>query len=555
MNWQSLRVSVCGTHHVDQHGQPRYGERFDEVLAFHPPGLAPVRRTGQAWHVRSDGASAYDRRFVRTFGYYEGLASVVTSDGWWFHITSDGEDAYIGRHAWCGNFQQGRCSVRDCKGAYHHIRLDGSAAYEERWCYAGDFRDGIAVVQANDGYSTHIDRDGQLVHAKWFLDLDVFHKGLARARDEGGWTHIDIRGKAAYPRRFQVVEPFYNGQARVELFNGTLEIIDEGGATTVTLRPPLRSEFEALSGDMVGFWRTQTIGAAVGLGIIEGLPATESEVAERCRLTGEGALRILRALGELDLVDQRGGKWTLTPRGEYLRADHPLTLCDAALEYAGPFSAMWHELPNALSKGSDWTAPDVFGQVARDDARRIGHHRMLQSYARHDYAEVCRALELRGDECVIDAGGGLGTLGQLIREEHPSSKVTILERPEVVAMAKSSLPGLHWCAGSLFTSWGVGADVVLLSRVLHDWDDGKAIQILENARAALSAGGRVFLIEMLIPEGEVAGALCDLHLLMATGGRERSEVEYEYLLSEAGFRLNAVRRLAAVPSVIEGEAV
>ena len=47
--------------------------------------------------------------------------------------------------------------------------------------------------------------------------------------------------------------------------------------------------------------------------------------------------------------------------------------------------------------------PDMFGEVARDDARRVGHHRMLRSYARHDYAEVCFALDLRGDERVVDA--------------------------------------------------------------------------------------------------------------------------------------------------------
>ncbi|MCA9495272.1 MAG: NUDIX domain-containing protein, partial [Myxococcales bacterium] len=67
-------------------------------------------------------------------------------------------------------------------------------------------------------------------------------------------------------------------------------------------------------------------------------------------------------------------------------------------EYAGPLSAMWRQLPDALRRSSAWRAPDVFGEVARDDARRAGHHRMLQSYARHDYAEVWQALRLRGDE-------------------------------------------------------------------------------------------------------------------------------------------------------------
>jgi hypothetical protein len=552
MSWEQRWVSTCGTHHVDAQGAPAYDQRFSEVLKFHAPGLAAVRRAGLAWHVRSDGAAAYEQRFIRTFGFYQGLASVAATEGW-YHITADGAAAYSDRYGWCGNFQEGRCSVRGDTGAYHHITVDGSAAYRERWRYAGDYRDGLAVVQAPDGHSTHIDLQGTLAHGRWFLDLDVFHKGLARARDEDGWMHIDGSGRAVYLRRFASVEPFYNGQARVERFDGALEVIDEAGARVVELRRARDSEFAVLSGDLVGFWRTQTIATAVSLGVIEALPGTDGEVGQRAGLRDEGAVRLLRALGELGLVTQESGRWVLTKRGELLRADHPLTLADAALEYAGPLSVMWSRLPRALRDPGEWTAPDVFGEVALDEARRAGHHRMLRSYARHDYAEVCGALELRGDERVIDAAGGLGTLAQLLLEAHPSIQVTVLERPEVVAMGLSST-GLHWRSGSLFAPWGLEADVVLLSRVLHDWDDDDARRILRHARAALPNGGRIYIVEMVTPERGVAGALCDLHLLVVTGGRERSTGEFGRLLSETGFELTEVRRLAALPSVIVGVA-
>lgn len=552
MNWWSLQVSPCGTHHVDGHGVPAYDQRFDGVLKFHPPGLAPVRRRGQAWHVRSDGLAAYGRRFIRTFGYYEGLAAVVGPTGW-HHISTDGIDAYSRRYAWCGNFQEGRCAIRDHDNAYQHILPGGDPAYPERWRYAGDYRDGIAVVQTADGYSTHIGVDGSLVHGKRFVDLDVFHKGFARARDEDGWMHVDLQGRPAYARRFQAVEAFYNGQARVERFDGTLEVIDENGACLVELRPSRRSEFASLSGDMVGFWKTQTIGAAVELGVIEALPATESEVAERCRLRGDGTRRLLRALGELSLLARDGDHWALTARGALLRADHPLTLADAAIEYAGPLTTMWERLPEALRRNTAWSVPDVFGEVANDEARRVGHHRMLRSYARHDYAEVCRALDLRGDERVVDAGGGLGVLAQLILDAHPSAEVTVLERSEVVAMAKWS-SRVRWQIGNLFEPWGLEADAVLLSRVLHDWDDTKASQILTHARAALACGGRLYIVEMLVTDESVSGALCDLHLLMVTGGRERSPEHFGRLLSAAGFEVSAVRRLPALPSIIVGRA-
>jgi hypothetical protein len=218
-------------------GRPLYAERFDEVLPFHAPGIAPVRRGGEAWHIDTSGLPIYSRRFLRTFGFYERRAVVVSAEGW-HHILPDGEDLYSERYAWCGNYQGARCTVRDSKGLYRHLDGDGRPAYPRAWRYAGDYREGFAVVQDSDGRSTHIDAAGQVLHGRWFQDLDVFHKGFARAREPAGWMHIDRTGQPAYPRRFAMAEPFYNGQARVERTDGALEVIDEQGRTQVLLRAP-----------------------------------------------------------------------------------------------------------------------------------------------------------------------------------------------------------------------------------------------------------------------------------------------------------------------------
>ncbi len=555
MTWRALTVAEDGTHHVAE-GVPAYAERFDEVLKFHAPGLAPVRRRAEAWHIRPDGSPAYSRRFLRTFGFYEALAAVVDQDGW-HHITPHGEDAYPQRYAWCGNFQEQRCPVRRQDGTYLHIAPSGLPAYDARWRYAGDFRDGVGVVQHQDGRSTHIRPDGTPLHGVWFLDLDVFHKAYARARDEAGWMHIDRTGKPIYAHRLANVEPFYNGQARVERFDGGLEVIDESGHQLVELRPAQRSEFAALSADMVGFWRTETIAAAVKLGVFEALPGTSAEVAMRCDLHQDRTLRLLRALGELSLVTIEGAQWRRTPRGEYLCRDHPLTLAGAAGEYAQHFSAMWKSLPEAIRRSGQWHAPDVFGDVANDITRRSSHHRMLFSYARHDYPMVPAALHLRGNEQVVDPGGGLGALSLALLEHYPELGITLLDRPEVIDQAQRSLssePRIELRAADLFQPWQISADAVMMARILHDWDDNAAIRILKRAREALAVGNEIFVIEMVLPETGVAGALCDLHLLMVTGGQERTEAGYASILTAAGFDLVEVRHLPALPSILVGRA-
>ncbi|ACY13400.1 methyltransferase [Haliangium ochraceum] len=553
MSWREARVAATGTHHVCN-GAPLYDERFDEVLKFHEPGLAPVRRGGRAWHIRSDGTAAYEQRFQRTFGFYEGLAAVDSGVGW-HHIHPDGRPLTATRYAWCGNFQNGYCAVRDHSGAYVHLTHAGAPAYGARWRYAGDFRDGVAVVQGADGRSTHIDARGDFVHSVGFLDLDVFHKGFARARDEGGWMHVDMAGRAQYRRRFAAVEPFYNGQARVERFDGGLEVIDEAGDCVSTLRSPLRSEFARLSEDMVGFWKTQTIHAAVALGVFEALPATDARIAEVCRLRPARARRLLRALAELGLLERGDDGWQASERGVYLQAAHPWTLAGAAREYGRDFSRMWEALPAALRADSDWCAPDIFGEVATDPERTAAHHQMLASYALHDYAGLPAALALRGDERVIDAGGGLGTLAQLLVAAYPRLRVVVLERAEVVALAEQAQDErVELCTADLFEPWGETGDAVVLARVLHDWDDAEALGLLRRARAALPPGGRVFIVEMLLSDSDMGGSLCDLHLLVATGGKERAEAEYAALLDEAGFDCHGAQRFSSLSSILTGVA-
>lgn len=547
-DWRATAVAADCTHHTLD-GAPLYAARFDEVLKFHAPGLAPARDASGAFHIDIHGAPAFAERYLRTFGFYEGLAAAVTAEGW-THIHPDGSPASRSRWSWAGNMQGGQCPARGQDGRYTHI--DGAGRpLTGWWRYAGDYRDGIAVVQREDGASSHIDMQGALIHGCWFLDLDVFHKGFARARDGLGWTHIDRAGQPIYRRRFAAVEPFYNGQARVEREDGALEVVDEAGTTLVELRSPLRSEFAALSADLVGFWRTDTIACAVGLGVFEALPGTTPDLSVRFGLPPVHTEALLRALAELSLVTPVSGSWRATPRGQLLRADHPLTLADAAAEYAGPLRALWHRLPDAL-RSPGWR-PDVFGSVADDPARIIPHHRMLRSYARHDYPAVPAALNLRGDERLLDVGGGVGALAGLLLEAHPNLEILLLDRPEVIAQAPQRT-GLIPVARDIFGAWNLKADAAILARVLHDWPDPDAIRILLNVRSALPSGGRVFLVEMPLPEDNPGGGLCDLHLRVVTGGRERSASEYAALLMEAGFEPVGVRALPALPVVIEGVA-
>jgi hypothetical protein len=347
VSWRELLASPDGTHHV-RDGRPAYDARFDEVLKFHAPGLAPVSRGGEAWHIDPRGEAVYPRRFRRAFGFYEDRAAVEGEDGW-HHIVPSGEDAYGRRFAWCGNFQGGRSTVRAADGLYHHLRPDGSPCYPKRWRYAGDYRDGVAVVQGDDGRSTHIDAAGALLHGQWFTDLDVFHKGHARARDRDGWFHVDARGQALYRHRFAMIEAFYNGQALVERHDGSKLVIGHDGEAIIEIAPPWARGRS---------WERSPAGRRlllIGLGAV-GKTTVGKELAERWRVPfvslddcrrrwgdatvgGDHLARamFLRACGALDsgVFETSGaGPYRHATRSALAERDAPLLVCwlDAPVE-------------------------------------------------------------------------------------------------------------------------------------------------------------------------------------------------------------------------------
>ncbi|WP_083682007.1 methyltransferase [Archangium sp. Cb G35] len=543
--WAGTRVSADRTHHTRE-GAPLYPVRFIEVLSFHAPGLAAAKDGTGAFHIDVLGRAVYARRFTRTFGFYEELATVVDGSGA-FHIRPDGSELSPERYAWCGNFQDDRCTVRTKDGRYFHVDRKGNPAYAERYAYAGDFRDGLAVVQDASGLHLHIHKDGLPLNGRRFLDLDVFHKGYARARDERGWHHVNTQGEPLYARRFAMVEPFYNGQARVESEDGSLLVIDEEGASVHEPRQPRRSELQSLSGDMVGFWRTQALRAAAELRIIEALPASTSQVAELRALAPDRCERLLRAMDELGLVTRQGDTWRATSRGALLHREHPLQMVDAALHWGRDCYRLWETLPEALRAEGTWEPPRFFDELSEDPRRVASYHRAMASYARQDYASLAEHLRALTQGIVVDAGGGTGTLLFELLTRRPGLRGVLLERPEVTRQAEipPELAGrVTLLPADIFTPWEVRAHAVILSRILHDWDEARAALILEQARQALLPGGRIHVIEFLLDEEEPGGGLLDLHMLVSTGGRERTGTQFRVLFERVGLRYLESQRLA-----------
>jgi len=108
-------------------------------------------------------------------------------------------------------------------------------------------------------------------------------------------------------------------------------------------------------------------------------------------------------------------------------------------------------------------------------------------------------------------------------------------------------------AGDFFDSLPTGADAYLLSHIIHDWDEDRALAVLRNCRQAMNPDGRLLLVETVIPPGDEPhpGKMLDMVMMSLTGGMERSEAEYRELLDRAGLRLTQVVPTRSPVSVVE----
>ncbi len=97
------------------------------------------------------------------------------------------------------------------------------------------------------------------------------------------------------------------------------------------------------------------------------------------------------------------------------------------------------------------------------------------------------------------------------------------------------------------------ADMYLLARVLHDWDDDDAARILASVGGAIE-GSRLRIFERLLPDDDRPdrAKMSDVAmLLLFGGGRERTAGEYRELLERAGWRLDQIVTNPGGMSVIE----
>jgi len=183
---------------------------------------------------------------------------------------------------------------------------------------------------------------------------------------------------------------------------------------------------------------------------------------------------------------------------------------------------------------------DFWSWLAAEPEERAAFDRAMAQGVEGRIARLDR-LEWRGDETVVDVGGGNGALLEELLSRHDGLRGIVFDLPETDRDESTFGERCTFVAGSFFERVPRG-DVYVLSTILHDWDDERAGAILGVIGAVASPEARLVVLDAVVPPGnEPHGAKwLDLLMLVLQGGRERSEPDWRALLEGSGFRIDRI---------------
>lgn len=317
-------------------------------------------------------------------------------------------------------------------------------------------------------------------------------------------------------------------------------------------------------------WISQVVRSVVDLSLAEHLAGqglTADEVAAREGSAPRTTFRLMRACVALGLLTpDEDGRFHGTALLDTLRRDAPGSLRGLALATTLPAQWLaWNQFAASVRTGRTQVGAalgtDFFDYLEHHPAQARDFADGMTSTTSLWAGDAASVIDTAGVQVAVDVGGANGSLLHLLQEADPDLRGVVFDRPGVVeeAVAETERRGLanrtDVVAGDFFESVPSG-DLYLLKFILHDWDDERAIKILENCRAAMAPGGRLAVVEILVGELDDPGpgALMDMNMLAIVPGQERSLEEYDALLHAAGLRRTTVTPTSSPQSVIEAVA-
>lgn len=301
-----------------------------------------------------------------------------------------------------------------------------------------------------------------------------------------------------------------------------------------------------------GSWQTHVVATFAELGLADLLCGQPRPIAELAREAGANPgvfPRFIRACRKLGLVaEEPQGRVRLTEMGGLL-SSAPASLRDFARVHATAGQLRPFELlAQAVRDGSPTTHAALGEPIWEYYGNRPEEADLLGSgidgAAALEASAVLSAIDLTGCQTIVELRGGVTAILTAVLDAATRARGILVDSPEQLAASRRRI-ATHLLgrvdtrpAGSLVPPPDIKADVYLISHGIRFAGDDQARQALTAARSAGHPRTQLVITDpVLTDDGPAVYDLLDLHSLVLLGGRERTQADYDALLSAAGWRL------------------
>lgn len=305
--------------------------------------------------------------------------------------------------------------------------------------------------------------------------------------------------------------------------------------------------------------------AVAQLGVADHLTQGPLPVAELAKATGADPRNLYRALRLLAtrgvFTEDNAGRFALTAAAEPLRGDTSSSVRSAILMLTD--RTFWWTAGELVDAVRDGVSPfdrlfgkPFFDHFAEDAETAAIFHVGMASMSDPENSIVAGGYDFPTTGTVVDVGGGHGGLLLEVLRNRPGLHGVLFDESHVLDGHRLAELGddSRWelVAGDFFAQAPAG-DIYLIKRILHDWDDEHSVRILRHCRDAMTDGGRVLVMDAVVPPGNDAhpSKVLDVLMMAALTGHERTRAQFDALFAQADLRLSRIVPTGTPVSIIE----
>jgi hypothetical protein len=315
-----------------------------------------------------------------------------------------------------------------------------------------------------------------------------------------------------------------------------------------------------------GYQLSQIVACMAGLDIPTHIATGAASTGQLASCTGAhppALRRLLRAAAGIGLLEEvADDRFRLTPLGScLLRREDGTSMREFAIGLSGPaLTRTFEHLTQAVMSGepaAEMALGSSFYDYLGTRPEEVAHFAgAMGDLSAGSARQIVANFDVSSFTRIVDVGGSYGAVLRSLLEAAPNATGVLFDRPEVIARAQQAFAGsslvnrVEFVGGDFFDEVPAGGDLYVLREILHNWDDGLALRILENCHRAASRASQLLLVEVVLPARPTPNTslafMLDVIALVAFGGKERTRREFGELLTNAGYQLRDVRPAAAL---------